>query len=150
HDAYPKTRTSRVRSGTGTPSACVPVGSQSLTYVKRCRCESIPGREKRRRSRLKRVLARKQLVADIARGRRQAEAPRLAPLGPVDFLLVTDLQGAGDLLGDEDRIVHPAARAMVLCRHLFPELDGPELELRQFLADLAAQTLPVALVQTFA
>src|SRR5262245_63400044 len=90
--------------------------------------------------------ARKQLVANIARRRRQADTARLAPCRLVDLLLVADLQAARNPLGDEDGITHPAARLAVPGLHFLPKLDRADLELGQFLADLAAQAAPLALI----
>src|ERR1700752_5242368 len=94
--------------------------------------------------------ARKQLVANVARCRRQADTARLAPGRPVDLFLVADLQAARNLLGDEDRVAHPAARLAIPGLHFLPELDRADLELGQFLTDLAAQATTLALIFTTA
>src|SRR5215468_10279397 len=90
--------------------------------------------------------ARKQLVADEARGGGQADAAGLAPGRLVDLLLVADLQAPRNLLGHEDRVAHPAAGPAVPGLHFLPEFHRSEPELRQFLADLAAQAAPLAFI----
>src|SRR5579864_2762584 len=90
-------------------------------------------------------LLRKQLVPDVARGRGQADAARLAPGGAIDLVLVADEEITPGLLGDKDRIAHPAAVVPVLGLDLFPQPQPAELELGKLLLDLAAQARLVVL-----
>src|SRR5689334_3804754 len=90
--------------------------------------------------------ARKQLVADVARGGGQADAAGLAPGRLVDLFLVADLQAPRNLLGHEDRVAHSAAGPAIPGLHFLPKFHRPKLELRQLLADLAAQAAPLAFV----
>src|SRR5579872_4378012 len=84
---------------------------------------------------------REQPVTDVARGGRQPEASRLAPLRPVDLTLVSDLQPARRLARHENGIAHPAARTLVFLPDFLPKLQLAEPQARQFLADLPLQAL---------
>src|SRR3954447_2003083 len=88
---------------------------------------------------------RKQFVPNVARSWCQPDSARLAPDRSIDLVLVADLQRAGRVLGQENRVTHLAAGPLILCLHFFPELHRPQLELRQFFPDLSAQALPFAL-----
>lgn len=90
----------------------------------------------------------KESIADVARCWGQSDPSRLAPDRLVDLLLVADLQPAGDLLGQEDRIVHLAAGSAVPGFHLLPEFEWPEFELRQLFSDLSAKALPFTFTGT--
>ena len=93
-------------------------------------------------------LLRKQLVADVARRRRQPQPSGLAPGGLVDLLLVSDLQLTGCLHRQENRVVHLPPGSAVFPLEFLPELQLAELEIWQLFPDLTAKALPLALTGT--
>src|SRR6185437_8188186 len=88
-------------------------------------------------------LPRKEPVADVSRGRCQPDAAGLAPRRLVDLPLVTDLQGACCLAGDEDRIAHLAPGLAVSLFDFLPQPEPTKSKLGQFFLDLATDALLV-------
>ena len=64
----------------------------------------------------------KELIADVARSRRQPDAARFMPGCPIYFSLVANGEMTGSFLRDEYRIAHLPSRFGVLGLDLFPEL----------------------------
>jgi hypothetical protein len=73
------------------------------------------------------VRFRKELIPDVARRWRQANATRLAPSRLIDFLLVADCQATGRFRCHEDRVTHFPARTTFLAVTSFQSLRRPSL-----------------------
>lgn len=99
---------------------------------------------------LRRASFRKQPVTDVARGGRQSQPSRLAPLRPVDLTLVSDLQSSRRSPRQKNGIAHLPAGTTVFLSYFLPELQLPKSQARQLLADLPMQALLLALARALA
>jgi hypothetical protein len=90
------------------------------------------------------VRFRKELIPDVARRWRQANATRLAPSRLIDFLLVADCQATGRFRCHEDRVTHFPARTTVLGLNFLPKPNPSKFEFRKFFFDLPAQAIFIA------
>ena len=87
---------------------------------------------------------------DVSGSRRQPDAARLAPDGPIDLIFIADLQCAGCLSDHEDRIAHLATGTPILDGNLFPEADTSKSQFRKFFLDLPAQAILLGLATALA
>ena len=81
------------------------------------------------------------MLDDVSGSRRQPNAARLAPDGPINFLSIADLQRARRLSDDEDSIAHLSTGATILGGNFFPEAYASQSEVGQFFLNFSAQAI---------
>jgi hypothetical protein len=90
------------------------------------------------------------MLDDVSGSRRQPDAARLAPDGPIDLVFIADLQRARCLFDDEDRIAHLSTGTPILDGNLFPEADTSKSQFWKLFLNLPAQAILLGLATPLA